>query len=198
MWKALAERGLVVTGVDSAAGSIEYARRRAAGAGLEIRYVECDYRLFDEVDQYDAAILVYLDFGVLSDSDRRLVLERVRRALRPGGRFAFDVVSTAAKRPEATSWHARVDAGFWRPGPHLVLERRLDYPEEDVSGTEYAVLDEDGGETLYRIWEQRFSPDTLRALLADCGFAIDHLAADLTGAPWAPDCETIAVVARRS
>jgi cyclopropane fatty-acyl-phospholipid synthase-like methyltransferase len=196
--EALAVRGLSVTGVDSAPGSIAHARRRAAEADLEIRYVECDYRLLDEVDRYDAAILVYLDFGVLSESDRRLVLERVRRALQPGGRFAFDVVSTAATRPEGTSWHTRADAGFWRPGPHLVLERRLDYPEEDVSGTEYAVLDERGDETLYRIWEQRFSPDTLRALLTDCGFEIEHLAADLTGAPWAPESETIAVVARRS
>lgn len=193
----LAARGLAVTGIDAAAGSIEHARRHAAEAGLDIRYVEGDYRFLAGEGTFDAAILVYLDLGVLSDGDRRLVLTRVRHALRPRGRFAFDVVSSAAERPEGTSWSASTGAGFWRRGPHLVLERRLAYPAEDVCGTEYAVLDERGAATIYRIWEQRFSRAVLEALLGGAGFEIEHVAGDLTGAPWTPDSDTLGVVARR-
>ena len=196
--EALAARGLRVTGVDASAGSLEHASRAAAEAGLEIRYVECDYRTFDEVAVYDAAILVYLDLGVLSPDDRRLVLGRVRAALRPRGRFAFDVVSTAASRAEAATWAAHAGAGFWRPGPHLVLERRLDYPDEQASGTDYAVVDEHGGSTVYRVWEQRFSRASIERLLADTGFELEHLRGDLTGEPWRAQHETLAVVARRT
>lgn len=196
--EALAARGLIVTGVDSSSHSIEYARRHAAEAGLDIRYVETDYRCFDEEGAYDAAILVYLDFGVLADRDRRLVLARVRHALRPRARFAFDVVSTAAARPEGTSWSTSAGAGFWRPWPHLVLERRLYFPEEKVSGREHAVIDERGAATIYRIWEQHFSRETLEALLAAAEFEIEELAADLTGARWTPESETLAVIARRT
>jgi cyclopropane fatty-acyl-phospholipid synthase-like methyltransferase len=195
--ESLAVRGLDMTGVDAAGGSLEHARRSAAAAGLGIRYVECDYRMFDERDAYDAAILVYLDFGVLSPDDRRLVLGRVRDALHPGGRFAFDVVSTTAARFETTSWNANAGAGFWRPGPHLVLERRLDYPDEQVYGTEYAVIDADADATVYRIWEQRFSRESIEHLLTENRFELEQVAGDLTGSPWRAELEMLAVVARR-
>ena len=87
------------------------------------------------------------------------------------------VLSTAAERPEATSWSASIGAGFWRPWPHHVLERRLHYPEEAVSAREHAVVDERSAATIYRIWEQHFSRDKLEALLADADFEIEHFAA---------------------
>jgi cyclopropane fatty-acyl-phospholipid synthase-like methyltransferase len=196
--EALAARGLEVTGVDFSTGSLEYARDSAADAGLEICYVEGDYRGFDEEDAYDAALLVYFDFGVLSPEDRRLVLGHVRRALRDRGRFAFDVVGTSAVRPESSHWFASRGADFWRRGPHLVLERTLDYSEEEVFGREHAVVDDSGQIALYRIWEQRFSRERIERLLADTGFELERLAGDLTGAAWGPELETFAVVARRA
>lgn len=185
-----------VTGVDASPGSLEHARRSAETGGLDIRYVEADYRALEEPGPYDAAILVYHDFGVLSPADRALVLDRVRRALREGGRFAFDAVGEAAPRREGTSWTATAGSGFWRQGPHLVLERRLDYPEAEVFGREYAVLD-DCDATLYRIWEQRFSRDRVERELRAAGLELERLAADLTGTPWCAGSETVAVVARR-
>jgi SAM-dependent methyltransferase len=195
--EALAARGLAVTGIDASGGSIEHARRVAARTGSGIRYVEADYRNLDEEGAYDAAILVYLDLGVLADRDRRLVLANVQRALSPGGRFAFDVVGDTAPRDEGTSWLASEGAGFWRPGAHLVLERRVDYPDDRVFLTEHVVLDEHGEATVYRIWEQRFTRKSIGRLLAETGFEVEHFAADLTGTPWQPASETLAVVARR-
>ena len=88
-----------MTGVDISPGSLEYARQAAAEAGLSIEFIEGDYRALDEDGEYDAAILVYLDFGVLSDADRRLVLAGVRDWVRPKGRFAFDVVEHGGDSP---------------------------------------------------------------------------------------------------
>ena len=79
-----------------------------------------------------------------------------------------------------------------------MLERRLDYPDEQASGTEYAVVDEHGDSTVYRVWEQRFSRASIERLLADTGFELEHLRGDLTGEPWRAQHETFAVVARRT
>lgn len=193
---ALAARGLAVTGIDVSRTALEHARRAAAEHGHEIRYVEADYRTLDELAGYDAALLIYLDFGVLPARDHLPLLQRIHAALRPGGRLVFDVVAAGAPREERTSWSVSL-GGFWRPGPHLVLERRLDYPELDLSCTEHAVLEPSGEATVYRFWEQRFSREGLERLLVDAGFHLERIAADLTGAPWTPDVETIAVVAAR-
>lgn len=193
----MARRGLTVTGIDVSSISLAHARAAADEARLPIRYVQADYRALDAVEAYAAAILVYLDFGVLSNTDRRLVLRRIRRALRPGGRFAFDVVSTAAIRGPHNRWFANRGSGFWRQTPHLVLERRIDYPDQELSLTEHAVFADEAVPTIYRIWEQRFSREALTHLLASAGFEIEHIVADLTGMPWHPGSEVLAVVARR-
>jgi SAM-dependent methyltransferase len=194
---ALAARGFVLTGIDISGSSLAYARQAAAEAGLGVTYVHGDYRELDEHDTYDAALLVYHDFGVLSDPDRAALLLRINEALRAGGRFAFDVVSAAADRPERSEWSASIGDGFWRSGPHLVLERQVDYPELALSCREHAVVEETGTATVYRIWEQRFSRERLERELAAAGFVLEHLTADLTGTPWTSAAETLAVVARR-
>ena len=191
---ALASRGLEVTGIDASGTALEHARRAAAESGLEIRYVEADYLELDELDSYDAAVLVYLDFGVLPAGAHLPLLRRIHAALRPGGRLAFDVVAAAARREERSSWDASL-GGFWRPAPHLLLERQLDYPELDLSCREHVVLEPRVEPTVYRFWEQRFSLERIEHLLADAGFRVEQVAADLTGAPWTPGAESIAVVA---
>ena len=193
---ALAERGLDVTGVDLSASSVAHARSVAAERDLAIRYVEADYRDLEERDAFDAALLVYHELGVFSEPDRTALLGRIHDALRPGGRFACDVVGSATARPERTSWTVEPGPGFWRPGPHLVLERRLDYPALELSCSEYAVLEEAGAATLYRVWEQRFDRGGLVRALGDAGFHVELVCADLTGTPWSAGAETIAVVAR--
>jgi SAM-dependent methyltransferase len=194
---ALAARGLFLTGIDISGGSLAYARQAAVEAGLDVRYVHGDYRELDECDAYDAALLVYEDFGVLPGPDRAALLLRVHMALRAGGRFVFDAVSTAAARPERSAWSASRGDGFWRPGPHLVLERQLDYPELALSCREHVVVEAADTVTLYRIWEQRFSRERLERELAAAGFELERLVGDLTGTLWTPAAETLAVVARR-
>jgi hypothetical protein len=114
------------------------------------------------------------------------------------GLFAFDIISTSAARSERSHWFASRGKGFWRRGPHLVLERALDYSEEDVFGREHVVIDDRGLSTLYRVWEKRFSREGIERMLGDTGFELERLTGDLTGAPWLPERETFAVVARRA
>jgi cyclopropane fatty-acyl-phospholipid synthase-like methyltransferase len=186
---AFAARGVHVAGVDASPAAVAHARETVPAGDFRV----ADYRELDDRDAYDAAVLIYHDFGVLSERDRAAVLARVHRALRPGGRLALDVVAAGAT-PQATSaWSAHA-AGFWRPGPHLLLERTLAY-DDDVSCREHAVVEPSGAWSLYRFWEQRFTRERLEHELAGAGLAVVELTADLAGAPWSPGSETIAVVA---
>jgi SAM-dependent methyltransferase len=194
---AFAARGVSVTGIDLSARSIAHAVDAAARAGLAIDYRVGDYCAEDLGGPYDAAILVYLDLGVLDDAALDGVLTRVHAALEPGALFAFDVCSRAAPRVE--DGRVRVayeDGGFWRPGPHLLIETTYRFDRE-LDLTQVAVIEPGGALTAYRIWERRFTRAEIRTLLARHGFTVQTTWADLTGATLARRSPVLAVLARR-
>lgn len=81
--------GKPVLGIDSSPAMLEIARERAAGLPLELRLGDMrDFEL------EEAAALIYIPFRSLLHlhgwSDKRRTFECVARALRRGGRFAFN------------------------------------------------------------------------------------------------------------
>jgi SAM-dependent methyltransferase len=83
--------GRAVVGIDSSPAMLEIARENAADAGVEIDLREGDMRDLDLVEASDLVICPYRALLHLPTwSDRRRVFERVARALRPGGRFAWN------------------------------------------------------------------------------------------------------------
>ncbi|MBN1563620.1 MAG: class I SAM-dependent methyltransferase, partial [Anaerolineae bacterium] len=87
----LVQRGLTVTGIDYSRRSIAYAKEYAAEHDLPVTYRYQNYLTLDEVAQYDVISLIYGDFCPLSPENRAQLLANVRRALKPGGRFVFDL-----------------------------------------------------------------------------------------------------------
>ena len=88
-----ARTGYEVTGVDFSKRSIEYARSIAGKQNLPITYVCENYLKMDLQDVYDAAVLIYCDYGALSTDNRKLLMRKVYDGLKPGGRFLLDVCS---------------------------------------------------------------------------------------------------------
>ena len=84
--------GRPVLGIDSSPAMLAQARERAAAAGVELVLREGDMR---DLSLDEPAALVYCPFrGIMhlpTWRDRRLLFERVAAALRPGGRFAWNV-----------------------------------------------------------------------------------------------------------
>jgi SAM-dependent methyltransferase len=81
--------GKPVLGIDSSPAMLEIARERAMGLPLELRLGDMrDFTL------EEPAALIYVPFRSLLHlqgwHDKRLAFECVARALRPGGRFAFN------------------------------------------------------------------------------------------------------------
>lgn len=195
----LARHGLHVTGVDLSPTAIGHAERHARETGLAINYVQGDYRSLDTVDRFDAAVLIYLDFGVLSDPDRDQVLARVHGALKAGGALVFDVATPDYPAPpEGTLEWAITSSGFWRAGPYLELTGHYRYPEADARLTQTVVVDADGRASVYRLWDRAYTPHTIARVLEARGFRVQDLWGDLTGTPYAPGCPMLGVVARKS
>ena len=195
----LAAHGLRVTGVDYSRRSIDYATQYAGDHGLDIRYRYQNYLTLEDELAYDAALLIYGDYCALGPDQRSQLLRNVHRALVHGGRFALDVTTRAcrARHGVGCAWYA-VDTGFWKPGPHLVLEQGFDYPEQSIYLDQYVVIEANGTLSVYRNWFQDYTPPAIEAELAAGGFAVQGVWGDLTGTPYAEGSEWIGVVAQKA
>jgi SAM-dependent methyltransferase len=110
------ETGRKVIGIDRSQAMLAQARARLAAAGVDVEIREEDMRDFE---LEEPAALIYCPFRALLHlptwADRRRVFERVAAALRPGGRFAwnvfvFDPMIAASladrlqRRPDGKTW----------------------------------------------------------------------------------------------
>lgn len=193
----LRRKGLIVTGMDYSARSLDYAKKAAAQEGLDIEYVYRDYLTMDYLNRFDAVFMIYCDFGVLKDADRDELLERVWRALVPGGLFVFDVwTDRFGDKRETSSWEVK-PKGFWSPTPYLGLYNTYYYPEEAAYVDQYIIINPDSSTKVYRIWERAYTPDTIARALSAKGFEVGQIWGDLTGTPYREESDCIGVICRK-
>ena len=87
----LAALGNDVTGIDLIPGFLEIARRDASSRGVQVQYIQGDMREIDYEEAFDLVLLLFTAFGYFGDAENLSVLEKVLRALKPGGRLVFDL-----------------------------------------------------------------------------------------------------------
>ena len=190
--------GLQVTGVDYSRSSIDYARKNASENNLNIQYRYQNYLQLDDENLYDAVFLIYGDFCPLGPQQRSTLLNNVYRALKPGGRFVLDVTTREHRKKHGNKngWYA-VESGFWKPGPHLVLEEGFDYPEQSIWLDQYITIEADGKISTYRNWFQDYTPETITDELEKNGFTVESLWRDLTGQPYVSESEWIGLITHK-
>lgn len=186
--------GFNVTGMDLSENSLAYAREHDAAS----TYIHQNYVTLDHEAAYAVVTLIYGDFCVLEDADRDRLLDAIRRALRPGGAFVLDVTTPVHVEQEAfpNEWYVAPEGGFWKPGPHLVLQQRYHYPEADTTLDQYLVLEANGTLSVYHNWLHHYTPATLIPVLEAHGFTVEGVYGDLTGAPYTAASRWLGVVAR--
>jgi SAM-dependent methyltransferase len=194
-----AQAGFNVIGVDYSHNSIAYAAQYAKENNLNIVYRYQNYLELADENIYDAVFLIYGDFCPLSPQHRSILLENVHRALKPNGYFVLDVSTRDCRKKygNKNQWYAS-ESGFWKPGPHLVLEEGFDYPEQSIWLDQYITIEADGKISVYRNWFQDYTPETIMEELQRGGFEVESLWNDLMGTPLTSDTEWIGVVAQRS
>ncbi len=187
------QQGFTVFGVDISRRSIEYAKERTDPA---IQYICGDYLQLEFPGEIDLAAIIYCDFGVLPADVRTELLRKIFAALKPGGIFVLDVFSRRqyATFKETSSITENSTGGFWSPEEHLLLERRLAYPEDHTYLHQAAVLTADKLK-YYHIWEHVFTRRELECALRKAGFRKAEFYGDIAGTPALPHSKTICAAA---
>lgn len=192
----LAKLGADVTGIDFSRNSIEYARATATREKLKIRYEIGNYLDYETVDRFDLITMIMCDFCALSPLQRKSLLEKFRRMLKPGGSVLLDVYSLrgfARKREEASCELNQLN-GFWSPKRYYGFMNVFKYFEEKVSLDKFTIVEAHRIRQVYN-WIQYFSPEALKSEFTGAGFRIGELYSDVAGTPFDPEAGEFAVVA---
>jgi 2-polyprenyl-3-methyl-5-hydroxy-6-metoxy-1,4-benzoquinol methylase len=194
----LARAGAQVTGIDFSPRSIRYAREEAERTGLSIRYVNQNYLEFGTEARFHLILMIFCDFCALSPTQRRQMLTRFHRFLKPGGHVLLDACSLAAfeARQERAGYELNLLDGFWSPNRYYGFLNTFKYDNEKVVLDKYTIVEADRTWTVYN-WLQHFSPHEIEMEFTESGFKVDAFYADVAGGAYDPGVAEFAVVASK-
>ncbi len=188
----LARRGLRVVGVDAQPGYLARAR-----AWAERERVVIDLRLANMAElpfdgEFDAAICAFTSFGYFADREQDLrVLERARRALRPGGRFLLETAHRDGVVRLLPVQEARLaDGRAFRSVPRFE-------PVSVVLELTWTVTSPHGSARSFVTRLRPYSATELAEMLAEAGFRDVAFHGDLDGSAPSLDAYTIVALGTR-
>ena len=192
-----AQSGAIVEGLDFSANSIAYASNNATANHGSLSFQQANYLTDNLPAGQDLITLIYCDFCPLSPAQRRILLEKVRRALVPGGAFVFDVHS--AKSFEEISERIVLNRnpinGFWSANDCYVFQSKWIYAADAVSLDLFTIVEERKTWRIYN-WLQHFLPKSIHAELQANGFEVENISSGFGSKDEAAG--TFTVVARPS
>src|SRR4029453_2060615 len=138
----LAERGCSMSGLDISEEFLHAAGRVGAERGLPLDLRQGDMRSLPWVDRFDGVFCFGNSFGYLDDEGHAAFFQSVARALKPGGRFAFDYGQAAESILPRLVPHEEAHVGDFR----FIEDNRYD-PREGRVETRYTIVRGDRTET---------------------------------------------------
>ncbi|MDR2934925.1 MAG: class I SAM-dependent methyltransferase [Candidatus Adiutrix sp.] len=171
----LARRGFKSLGVDFSPAAVAHARSQAAAEGLAAEYVEADIRRYRPDGLFDCVLFVFGEFNEFSPGDARLILEKARGSLTPGGfllleEHTFEAVRESGQAP-ASWWPCPEREGILSARPHLCLQENAWDPEAGQAALSYFVIAPGTAEIrFFRSVQTGYPSARLKALFAEIGF----------------------------
>lgn len=160
----LARKGINITGVDFMQSYLEEFEKRAKRRKLKIRTVKADMRRINFKDEFHAAANIWTSFGYFDKvSDNMLVLKKMYKALKPGGRFLMLLLNRdyVVSNFMAKDWFT---AGKTR----VFTETEFDYRTSKMNGVWHFV--EDGIEKKHEMTIRLYSYHELANMLESADF----------------------------
>lgn len=194
----LAKKQAAVTGIDFSKRSIRYAKQVAASQGLPIRYINQNYLEFETDDRFDLILMIMCDFCALSPAQRKKLLTKFHKLLKPSGFVLLDVYSFKAfgQREETAIYETNLLDGFWSPNKYYGFLNTFKYESEKVVLDKYTLIEADRTRVVYN-WLQYFSPEELEREFAACGFTKKERYSDVAGSPFDQKADEFAMVAQK-
>ncbi len=166
--------GLKVTGIDISWGLITAAKRLAGEKELDIKYEVRNATDIPWQNEFDGAMIAFNSFSLFSPEDAKTVLQKMHRALKPGGRLFLDLDNKPYNCLYGTH-----DSHWYRWPSGLTLQEI--YFHEDIS-TEISrdiVFTKDGRiEDDFIIFKRIYTLREIKSLLADNGFRAGRIYGD--------------------
>jgi SAM-dependent methyltransferase len=149
----IAHLGLTVTGLDVVPQMLDQARRKAASAGLPIRWVEADARTIDLGETFRFIFLTGNAFQqFLTNADQDALLRRVFTHLHDEGTFAFETRNPVWSTPAThAAFTARIEQSRQNGGFFTFLETR----DEKVPWQTFTAPD---GRQIHESLTQSYDP----------------------------------------
>lgn len=196
-----ARRGCTVTGIDINPAAIAYATDLAAHQGVasHCTFIEQDIRHMAEYTaQFDAALLLYEQLAVVSKVEARILLEKIAKALKPGGRLCVELLNQENVDKKDSTWWFTDDAGLWGDSPFLHLGERIWDEETRASIERYHIVDLETGQlNEYAIYDQTYPAEEIVQMMQQAGFASVDVYAGWDGLDLYDATEWVVYVASR-
>ncbi|MEM1030151.1 MAG: methyltransferase domain-containing protein [Myxococcota bacterium] len=162
----LSSRGYQVVGVDYSDKMLDLARAYNNQRGTSVSFIQGDMRKLNLEGVFDGIYCWSSSFGYFDENTNANVLERIARAVRPGGTFALDVDNRDFVAPRAPQM-----AWFEKPGVVCMDEMRFDYYASRMMMRRMAIFEDQAPreiETNIRLYTLR----EIGRLLQRVGFRI--------------------------
>jgi len=160
----MAKMGIKVTGVDITQVYLDEFARNAKRAGVKVNLQRADMRRIDFDSEFDAAGNLWTSFGYFEkESDHLLVLKKMYKALKPGGKFMLHVINR--------DWvMAHYQESSWDEinGVKSFEKRYFDYRTSINWGTWHFI--KDGIEKTFEVGIRMYSFHEITALMEKAGF----------------------------
>jgi SAM-dependent methyltransferase len=191
-----AENNAYVTGIDFSERSIRYAREISDQQGLDINYVQENYLKFETEDRFDLITMIFCDFCALSSSQRKTLLAKFHKFLKPDGSVLLDVhsLNTFNGREEVATYERNQLDNFWSSDDYYGFMNTFKYDKEKITLDKYTIIEETRTRVVYN-WLQYFSQDSLREEFEENGFEAQEFYSDVAGSAFLPESPDIAIVA---
>lgn len=188
-----------VTGIDFSERSIRYAKEVADKKGLNISYLKQNYLEFETKKKYDLITMIFCDFCALSPLQRKTLLSKFYKFLKPNGSILLDVHSLNIfnARMETATYELNQLDKFWSADNYYGFLNIFKYEIEKVTLDKYTIIEESQIRVVYN-WLQYFNQDSLREEFEENGFKIEEFYSDVAGTYFSLESPDIAIVARKS
>jgi len=194
-----AENKASVTGIDFSERSIRHAREVADRKGLYIDYVQQNYLRFETEERFDLITMIFCDFCALSPSQRKALLSKFYKFLKPNGSVLMDVhsLNTFNSRDKVATYERNQLDTFWSSNDYYGFLNTFKYDKEKVTLDKYTIIEEARTRVVYN-WLQFFSQDSLTEEFEGSGFEAEEFYSDVAGSTFLPESPDIAIVAKKA
>jgi len=193
-----AKCGAEVTGIDFSKRSLNYAQKEADNKNFKINYIHTNYLEYEPNEKYDLITMIMCDFTVLSPAQRKVLLTKFYKLLKPGGSILLDVYSNNFYnlKQEQAVYEFNMLNNFWSINDYYCFLNTFKYENEKLVLDMYTIYDKSGKRCVYN-WLQCFSEQSIKKEFDENNLAITELYSNVSGDTYSSEGSEFAIVAHK-